>query len=304
MKFRRMMGNAKLFWRKKGPDIMVVAGTLFMVGGAIVAAIKAPEVKEIIEGAEDNLNGIKEIHEHGNFVEKNDEGREVVVPYDDAAYRKDVVMCYAKTAGAIVKTMAIPIGMEAAGAFMNLRGHGMIRGQLTATAASLAAVTADRDRLMEKVKEKLGGKEADKLYYNAKTTKDEVVDENGKKSKVENIVIASAEDLGPYDFFFDEDVPGFVSSSAYNNKQLQDIQDYLNDRLQINGHLFVNEIYTEFKKKHVPSGQIDGYLYDGVEYFDKVDFGLDEPINERFRKLNEEVAIICLRPRTNIVNQI
>ena len=308
MNFNRMLGKLKLKAKKYGPDVMAIGGVVLMGASAVYACIKTPKAVEIIKDAKNNLEGIREVHETGVVPCDNGSADVVEVEYTDEAYRKDVAMCYLKTAGALAKNYAVPAGMFAGGAFSSLKSYGIQKGRALTFSASAAALTAKLADLKQKMTDELGADKADELYYGAKKVKDEVVtEEDGKtkKSKQENLAIETAEDLGPFSVFYDEGCTGFIKSSPqYNRKVLFDVQAMANDKLQRDGHLFVNDIYRALGVDDTPMGQLAGWLYDGDKYVDVIDFGLFEPINRRFVQFLEPVAVVCLRPRTDIVDEI
>lgn len=86
----------------------------------------------------------------------------------------------------------------------------------------------------------------------------------------------SVSPLSEYVKVFDETNRLWEKSPEYNMVTLRRIQRYMNDRLKIRGHVFLNEVLDELALPRTQAGAVVGWIY-GVEGEDSViDFGMCE----------------------------
>ena len=86
----------------------------------------------------------------------------------------------------------------------------------------------------------------------------------------------SLKDISEYARFFDDGCSGWSNDPEKNMCFLKNAQDYANARLQIEGYLFLNDVYDMLGLPRTAIGQLVGWLYDeknpvGDNY---VDFGI------------------------------
>ena len=131
------------------------------------------------------------------------------------------------------------------------------------------------------------------MVIKAKEIETKTTDKNGKeKTKKETVaeVTNPLKDISDFARFFDEGSEYYRKDSEYNLMFLRRQQDYANELLKANGHLFLNDVYHMLGIPKTQAGQVVGWLYHkdnegpGDNY---VDFGIydmssnDPRINER-----------------------
>ena len=89
----------------------------------------------------------------------------------------------------------------------------------------------------------------------------------------------------PYAKIFDEYNPNWEKSPEHNLFFLKSVQNFMNDKLRANGHVFLNEVYKELGFEDTKAGQVVGWIYDpenpnGDNY---IDFGIYDPKDEKAR---------------------
>ena len=67
-----------------------------------------------------------------------------------------------------------------------------------------------------------------------------------------------------------------MSNHQMNYMALQNAQSRMNDRLRVNGYVFLNDVYEYLGLSHTKAGQIVGWLYkgeadEGIRFMDTVD---------------------------------
>lgn len=265
--------------QKKSPEILVVAGIAGVVVSAVMACkatIKAQEV------AEETKNTIDEIHEaEENGVTKA--GKEYTA--DDT--KKDLTTAYVQTGVKYAKLYAPSVILGAASIACILTSHKLMKQRMAATAAALAATDKAFKDYRNRVMERFGEQVEKEIRYNikAKEVKKAIVDEDGKKEKVKEVIQTPAVEgwdpsqYSPYARRFDETHPQWSKNMDMNRYYLKCRQAQATDMLKARGHLFLNEVYDMLEIPRTKAGAVVGWLFDPKhpELGDPfVDFGMFE----------------------------
>lgn len=151
--------------------------------------------------------------------------------------------------------------------------HVQMSRRNTSLMAAYASVAAAYEQYRLRVQNELGQERELELYRNQfSVTKAEtgevvqMVDENGRS---------------PYARCFDEASPHFERNAEYNRLYIQAQQNWMNEKLRAQGHLFLNEVYDALGFDRTPEGSVVGWVIagDGDNY---VDFGVWEAANSNF----------------------
>jgi hypothetical protein len=102
------------------------------------------------------------------------------------------------------------------------------------------------------------------------------------KEKKTTVEVADPNHHSIYACWFDEANRSWSKNPEYNNIFLQCQQNYANDMLHAQGHLFLNEVYDMLGVTRSEAGALVGWVMskDGDNF---VDFGIFEPNNPRAR---------------------
>ena len=265
--------------QKKSPEILVVAGITGVVVSAVMACkatIKAQEV------AEETKNTIDEIHEaEENGVTKA--GEEYTA--DDT--KKDLTTAYVQTGVKYAKLYAPSVVLGAASIACILTSHKLMKQRMAAVAAALSATDKAFKDYRNRVMERFGEQVEKEIRYNikAKEVKKTIVDDDGKKEKVKEVIQTPAVEgwdpsqYSPYARRFDETHPQWSKNMEMNRYYLKCRQAQATDMLKARGHLFLNEVYDMLNIPRTKAGAVVGWLYDTKhpELGDPfVDFGMFE----------------------------
>ena len=91
------------------------------------------------------------------------------------------------------------------------------------------------------------------------------------------------EDYSQYSVFFDESNPNWQPSAEINKAFLRCQQNWANDVLRVDGHLFLNQVYEMIGLPHTSAGSIVGWVV-GEGNQNHVDFGIFDPTSEGARQ--------------------
>ena len=266
----RVFGEAKLFLGEHSPEILTGIGVVSVTIGTVLACKATLKLDNILEEAETDITRIKD-------GTKNDN-----IEYSEKDADKDRTIVVARTAGKIIKNYAVPASLTVLGLTCILLSNKILRSRNAALMASYsalqAAYTAYRERVINKE-----GKEADEYYmYGIKKTMREGVTVNPETGTEETVLFEDSEidrfDIGkdgyllgsPYARIFDADHSLQYDIHDPNNDAnfafLRIQEDIFNQKLQRDGHVFLNDVYKALGFPICPEGQRAGWRVDKTGY--------------------------------------
>jgi len=265
--------------KKHSPEILVVAGVVGVVASAVMACKATTKVSEILEKTKEDINSI---HDCANNESMANE-------YTSEDAKKDLAIVYVQTGIKLAKLYAPAVALGVLSLGSILASNNILRKRNVALAAAYATVDKGFKEYRNRVVERFGEEVDRELRHNIKAKKIEkiVIGEDGKEKKVkETIQVAeNPNTYSDYARFFDDGCTGWEKDSEYNLMFLRAQQQYANDKLRANGHLFLNEIYDMLGIPRTKAGQVVGWVYDaknpiGDNY---VDFGIYDIHRETVR---------------------
>lgn len=265
--------------KKHSPEILIVTGVVGTVVSAVMACKATTKMSEILEKTKEDVDSIHECAANEDLTEE----------YTPEDVKKDLVTVYVQTGIKVAKLYAPAVALGVLSLGSILASNNMLRKRNVALAAAYATVDKGFKEYRNRVVERFGEEVERELRHNIKAKKINtiVVDENGKEKKVKE-TIQVADDPNAYsDYarFFDDGCKGWEKDSEYNLMFVKTQQQYANDLLKANGHLFLNEVYDMLGIPRTKAGQVVGWVYNnenpiGDNY---VDFGIYDLHREKVR---------------------
>lgn len=260
--------------KKHSPEILVVAGVVGTVTSAVIACKATLKVNDILDETKENMDKIHESVERGATV--------AGMEYSEQDAKKDTAIVYVQTGVKLAKLYApaVTLGVLSVGSI--LASNDILRKRNTALAAAYATIDKSFKDYRSRVVERFGEEVDHQLKYNIKAVevKEKVTDEDGNTKTVKKTLnVVDHNDPSSYsDYarFFDESNPYWEKDSEYNLMFLRAKQNYFNDKLKVDGHVFLNDVYKELGIPTTKAGQVVGWVYDkdnplGDNY---IDFGI------------------------------
>lgn len=274
----RTFNRAGLVLKKHSPEILVTAGIVGGVASAVMACKATTKVSAILEETKEQVEGIHSVRNTPELRKKYKERYDE--EYTEEAEKKDLAITYVQTGIKLAKVYAPAIVLGTLSITAILAGHNILRKRYVATAAAYTMIDKSFKEYRGRVIERFG-KELDKeLRYNIKAEEVEeiVVNEDGSETVSKTVVNkVDRKTFSEYSRFFDETCGGFEKGNpSYNLLFLEKQQCFLNNKLQANGHLFLNEVYDALGIPRSPIGAVAGWIYDPTDHnIDSfVDFGI------------------------------
>lgn len=275
-----IFSKTKFKLQKHSPEILVVAGVIGTVVGAIMACKATTKVNSILESASSDIDAIHDCMENKSLAED----------YSEEDGKKELMAVYAQTAVKFVKLYAPSVLIGALSITSILASNNMLRKRNVALAAAYATIDEGFKKYRNRVVERFGEQVDRELKYNLKVKKfkeKEVDPETGKEKKVEKTAfVVNPSDISDYARFFekytvDEDGNSIVNphwdeNNEYNLMFLKAQENYANDLLRAKKRLFLNEVYEMLGLPRTKAGQIVGWVYDpdNPKADSYVDFGI------------------------------
>ena len=284
---RKSFKKAQLTVRKHSPEILMVAGVIGTVAGAVMACKETLELEDVLDECKQEKN---ELEEQYAMCEQ----------YSEDALKKDKVKLTIKQAAKIVKLYAPSVIMEATSIGVIFASNDIMRKRNASMAAAYATLNSMYKRYRQNVIESYG-EEVDKdMRFGVKHEKVTEIDEDGNKVKIDARIVDldnTALAISDYSRFFQSGCKGFdASSGRYNLLYLKGIQAMFNNKLIADGYVMLNDVYRELGFDTIPEGWSIGWVYDeanpiGDNY---IDFGLYEARNKNQRAVNDWEPVILM----------
>lgn len=265
--------------KKHSPAILVGAGVVGVVASTVLACKATTKLEGILHESKDKVNKIHECMEDKELLESG--------KYTEKDAKKDLTVVYTQTGMKLVKLYAPAVLLGALSITSIVASHHILNKRNLALSAAYAVVDKNFKDYRKNVKNRFGDKVDFELRHNVKAEQVDTieVDENGnEKVKKETVEVADykKEQYSDYAIFFDEYNPNWNTDAEYNLMFLKLQEKHANDKLRLNGFLFLNEVYEMIGHPRTKAGQVVGWVYNeknpvGDNY---VDFGIYD-INKR-----------------------
>ena len=257
--------------KKYSPEILMATGTVGVVASGVMACRATLKINEILNDTKDTIDKIHEVSSDPDMKDK----------YSEEDSKKDLAIVYTQTAWKLIKLYGPSVGLVVASIGCMIGSNRILNKRNVALAAAYKAVDTSFKEYRGRVVERFG-KELDKeLRYNIKAQEIEEVsvDENGNKVVKKTTVDVMENDPNRYSQYaivFDDGNDGWDPDPERTKFFLIQQQNWANERLKSQGHLFLNEVYDMLGVKRTKAGAQVGWVYDeknqnGDNY---VDFGI------------------------------
>jgi Family of unknown function (DUF6353) len=260
----RTVARNALLVQKASPELLFAAGVVGMVGSTVLACRATLKVDKILSESKDKMN-LASTLQHDDYSETDRMRDRTLIRY--------------QTAVEIGKQYAPAIGVGLLSIAALTKSNAILTQRATALAAAYAALDKGFREYRERVIKKYG-EEADQEFRYGIETKEIEDPETGKKS----LQVTVPGDPSIYARFFDETCSSWNRDPEVNLFFLKSQQNYANDLLKSNGHIFLNEVYDLIGLERSKAGQVVGWLWTSNGSTDNfVDFGIFNAQSERAR---------------------
>lgn len=279
-KMSRSVHKVGFKFKKHSPEILVAVGVVGTVASAVMACKATTKVNDIVDETKETIDKIHDSVGKGLHTSDGEE-------YTQEVANRDLAVVYVQTGWKFVKLYGPSVALGVASIGCMIGSNRILKKRNIALAAAFKAVDTSfkdyRGRLIDKF-----GKDLDReLRYGikAKEVEEKVVDENGNETTVTKTVDVVDPNVAHslYSIVFCEGNTGWTRNAELNKVFLVQQQNYANDKLRLNGVLFLNEVYDMLGVPRTAYGQIAGWVYteDSTAGDNFVDFGIFDVNNDK-----------------------
>lgn len=223
--------------QKHSPALLFAGGVVGVLATVVLASRATLKVTDVLEEHEKNMTSI-------------DQGIAIDAEYaaDEKTQKKDRATVFVKTSLSVAKLYAPAVLVGAASIAALTGSHYILSNRVSGLTAAYATLDGAFRKYRGRVVEKYGKTIDQEMFFGV----DEVeVDVEGPDGKTTKKKIRTA--LGPngYAVCFDESNKNWKPGAGYNAMFIQSQQQWANNRLRLEGYLFLNDVYQIDRKSVV-----------------------------------------------------
>jgi len=252
------VGRQVLVAQKHSPTLLFGVGVVGVVTTVVLASRATLKMESVLEEAEKHKAEIGE----ALSLEAED--------YNEQDAQKDSVTNRVQTGLKIAKLYApaFAVGVVSVGCLTG--SHVILRRRNVALTAAYAGLDKVFKEYRGRVVDELGADKDAEFRYG--TVEREVTVDTDDGPKTKTVKVADRKE-GLYTFLFDKSTSkNWQDQPSYNSMFLKSQQNYANDRLNGNGHVFLNEVLDSLGLDRTPAGAITGWVKGNGD--NHVDFGI------------------------------
>lgn len=261
--FHTAVGITKRF----SPQILMGVGIAGVLTAGVLACRATLKLEDVVAAAEVDAAEVKEAHKRDEFE-------------SETAYTKALSRVYVNRGLQVAKLYALPLSVGTVGIGCLLGSYGVMNQRNVASIAAYQTLASGFEQYRRRVAEDLG-EEKDKEYrFGIVEREVPEFDGDGNQTGTKTMMDVVVNDRD-YARIFDEGNTDLWSRvPGMNQLTLSNQQNWLSDRLDKRGYLFLNDVYKALGFPETPEGQVVGWLAEGHRNFDPttmdgyVDFGL------------------------------
>lgn len=277
-KITSKLGRQTLIVQKHSPVIMFGVGIAGVVTTVVLASCATLKMHEILEEGEKNSAEIK-------AAEALDTDQ-----YDEKDASKDRATVRIKTAVKITKLYAPAFAVGVLSIAALTGSHIVLSRRNVALTSAYAAVDRGWREYRRRVVEELGPEKDLEFRYGTVEREVAVDTDDGVAVKTEKFLDLAGNDAAGYSIyaklFSRETSRNWDPHKGYNAMFISSQQQFANDKLRADGHVFLNDVYDMLGLERTPAGQIVGWVKNNPDkdVDDFIDFGVFE--GDRFTSMN------------------
>jgi hypothetical protein len=236
----RSVGKQILVLKKNSPHILFAAGVVGVVGGTVLACRSTLKLEETLDDIKTDIEKVKAAEN----LTKSEHDRLLMLKYGRGVVK-------------IGRLYGPPVVVGGVSIALITGSHIQLTRRNNALGAALVAMSQAYSDYRDRVRAELGEEKEREIFINAQ---DQEVEINGKKQIIKSVGPGGG---SPYARIFDPSSYRWENDPEINRIVLKAQQNYFNNKLNVEGHLFLNEVYHELGLETSQAGQFVGWLLDG-----------------------------------------
>lgn len=256
----RAVSQQVLKGRKNAPQILFVAGIAGFVGTTILASRATLKVDRVLDEHETEMLKIELAKTHPSNA------------YSDADARADKVATYTRTTLDVAKLYAPAVLVGTASIVCLSKSHSILSKRNAALGAAYAALDTGFRQYRERVRSEVGDQREYELYTDSRKEILALDEAETQLDELEGVIKPPTYSI--YSRWFAQGRTfSWEPIHEANMTFLRATQVYMNQKLKMKGHMFLNEVYDALGLERNPAGAVVGWIYDDPEGDGYIDFG-------------------------------
>lgn len=280
-------GRTGLKIQKNSPEILLGIGIVTFVGTVVLACKGTLAAQDILKEHKDMLDDIdeaKQIAEESQKAAEETGDDTNMVLYDEELVKADKIRTYVKTGIRMAKAYGPAVAMGIISVTSIVTSRNILNKRYLQAVSAYTGIREVFDQYRKRVIDEQGEMMDRHFRYGTELTAQNILDENGKKTKqTETVENFDKDKKTPSDtaVYFDESNPNWDPNPNYTKMFLRAQQNMATDILRSRGHIFLNEVYDMLGFAHTSEGALVGWIRGAGD--DEVDFGLFDAENSNSR---------------------
>lgn len=300
-KVATMMAKTGFKLQKHSPEILIGLGIVGTVTSVVLACRATVKAEDVLKEHQDHINTI-------NTALSMYKGEGV---YTEEDAKKETFTTYLTTIFKVARLYLPAASILTISLTSILVSHNIMTKRNASLAMAATAISQSFDEYRARVADKIGEEAEKELRYDIHKEKveTEITDENGKTKKVKDVVKTTGGNItSPYARIFDELNSNYDKDPEINLMFIRRCERYANDKLRVDGFLFLNQVYDMLGFEPSKIGQTIGWIYDpdNKDAHNYVDFGLYETCRSSARNFVnglEPAVILDFNVDGNIIHK-
>lgn len=238
--------------QKHSPRILFAAGVVGVVGATVLACRATLKLTQVLDDHDVLVDKERALHEKVDGT-----------AYSDELLKKNLVKLNMKLAIDITRLYAPAVGVGILGVASLTGSHIVLTKRNTATMAAYAAVDKAYKDYRGRIIEKFGAETDRDISQGVEERKvEEKLADGTTATTTEKVVKGPHIGGSGYAQVFDERSGKFTKMPGMNAQIVMMCQNYANDKLRSQGHLFLNEVWDMLQLPRTQAGSVVGWVYD------------------------------------------
>lgn len=247
----RVVASQSLNLAQHSPRLLFVAGVVG-VGASTVLACKATlRLEGVLHDAEVEID---ELRDQGTQAVDSDG-----IKYSAVDYKKDMTIMHVRHFQRVVRLYLPALAVGSLSIAALTKSHSILSKRNAGLTMAYAAAVEAYDEYRGRVREAVGSEREKEIHFGM--VDHTIVEDTDKGPK--KVVVKQATAHGLYSRFYDEFAKNWQPDPELNRIFITNQERYLNDRLHVQGHVFLNEAYDVLGLDRTQAGQIVGWTLDG-----------------------------------------
>jgi len=252
--------------RRFSPQILMGVGIAGVVTAGVLACRATLKFNDVVEDSNKDISFVKDKRSRDEYETESE-------------FNKDLTRAYAKRAVKVTKLYTPALSVFAVSLGCVLGSHGIMNQRNVAMAAAVKAGESAFGEYRKRVAEEFGEEKEKQLRFGLVEKEVPEFNESGEQIGTKKVLdVQSNGGKSGYARVFDEHNEMWSKVPGQNQLTLSNQQNWLNDRLNARGYVFLNDVYKCLGFPATPEGQVVGWLRrDHEDSKDgEIDFGLME----------------------------